>query len=83
MAFLWPIIRPLLGYIVGIVALLGAVSGFYFKAKHDGVVLEKARIEREKVQAITKANKERDRIHDLCQNDPFKAKCTPDEWFRD
>jgi hypothetical protein len=81
MEILWPIVRPFLGYIVGVVALLGALSGFYFKAKHDGVVAEKAKIEQEKIDAIQKGNKARERIKQLCDGTPMQ--CGPSDWYRD
>lgn len=79
-ALIWPLIRPLLGYIIGIIALLGVVSGFYWKARHDGVVAEKAKIEQEKKDAIQKANNARDHVRQLCG---VKISLCPPEWFRD
>ena len=80
-ALLWPLIRPFIGYIIGVVALLGAVSGFYFKAKHDGVVAENAKIERQKEDAIAKANKAREHVSVLCSTRAV-GNC-PADWFRD
>lgn len=78
---IWTLIRPFLGYIVGTAAFVGVASGFYFKIKHDGVLKERARIEREKDVAIKKGTEARERIRTLCSNNPLQ--CVPQDWFRD
>lgn len=62
-------------------ALVGTVSGLYFKIRHDAVVEERAKVENEKRDAIGKAQDARRRIRELC--DAGAAGCVPDDWFRD
>lgn len=78
---IWAAAKPFLGYIIGVVAILGVVSGVYFKIKHDAVVEEKAKIEQEKQDAIKKANEARARVGILCGSGAV-PNC-PSEWFRD
>lgn len=80
-AVIFALIRPFLGYIIGVAALVSLATGFYFKARHDGVVAEKIKIEQEKRDAIQKANAARDHVRQLCTIQAV-SNC-PAEWFRD
>jgi hypothetical protein len=81
MTVLFALIRPFLGYIVGGVAIIGVLTGIYFKIRHDAQAEVLVKIEKEKTDAIQKASAARDRIRALCDSDP--SKCVPDDWFRD
>lgn len=81
MAVLLKLLEPFIGYIVGALALVGVLSGFYFKIKHDAVVADRAKIEQEKVDAISKANEAREHVRELCGGS-IRTSC-PAEWFRD
>ncbi len=74
---LTPIGRWLAGLAVAAV-LLGAIV---LKIRHDAQSALLAQIEREKTDAITKAQQARDRLRALCERNP--ADCLPDDWFRD
>lgn len=74
-------LRPFLPYfVVGIVGFLG-LSAAYYKVRHDEKVRVMQQIEKEKSDAIAKAQDARRRFFDLC----FRtANCrVPDDWFRD
>lgn len=79
-AIIWALVRPILGYLIGIVAVISLLTGVYFKIKHDAVVAEKAQIEKEKENAIEKATQARARVQMLCSG--AVPNC-PAEWFRD
>lgn len=66
-------------YLVGFVVISGLLVGVYGYIHHQGVLAEKAVIERQKDAAIKQAHTARDRIHELCTQTP--ANCTnPDDW---
>jgi hypothetical protein len=70
----------LLQILIG-VAIAGGVTGIYFKIKHDAVAAERAKVEKEKQDAIDIARKAKDHIRARCDVDP--ANCVSDGWFRD
>lgn len=84
MGALWaltPILWRLL--IVGglLLSLAGTITGVVYKIKHDAIFAERQQVEKEKNDAIRKANKAREILRSRCAIDP--SSCVPDEWFRD
>lgn len=69
-----------IGLAVGL-AVAGGLTAVYFKIRHDAVVEERIKVEREKQDAINKANKAREILRDHCVADP--KTCVPEEYFRD
>lgn len=70
------------GVIVAAIALLASAYGvWHYKVAHDAVQARNVEIEREKGDAIDKANAARDRLRTLCLSNPVG--CVPDDWFRD
>lgn len=62
-------------------AIVGGLTGVYFKIKHDEKVRVLQQVEKEKQDAIKKGKDARDHIRDLCNINP--TGCVPDDWFRD
>ena len=75
------LIRPLLPYILVLVAFSGTVTSFYLKIQHDEKVRVLAKVEKEKQDAIDKGNRARARVQALCKKHPNN--CTPDDEFLD
>lgn len=66
---------------VSLLAVVGTVSGIVLKIKHDAVVAERARVEKEKQNAIDQARKAVDLLRSRCRDNP--TDCIPTDWFRD
>lgn len=62
-------------------AVVGSATAVYFKIRHTAVVEERMKIEKEKVDAINKANAAKDILRRLCAERPDE--CVRDEWLRD
>jgi type VI protein secretion system component VasK len=77
---IWELIKPIVAYIVLALLIIVGVVAWHYKAEHDGIVYEKARIEQEKKDAITKADAARNRVKELCKGNPLQ--CSPSD-FRD
>lgn len=65
------------------VAAVSMVSGIYFKIRHDAVVQERAKVEREKQDAIGTANRAKQDLRRLCDLSPDECVRNIDPWFRD
>lgn len=74
------VVPYLLQIMIGL-AIAGGLTGIYFKIKHDAVAAERAKVEKEKQDAIELASKAKDHIRARCAVDPDN--CVRDEWFRD
>ena len=81
MTVLIAFLRPFLPYIAwGLAGILG-LSAAYWKVRHDEKVRVMQQIEKEKSDAIAKAQDAKRRFFDLCSR---TSDCrVPDEWFRD
>jgi hypothetical protein len=81
MGILLTFLRPfLLYFIVGIIGFLGLTTA-YWKVRHDEKVRVMQQIEKEKSDAIAKAQDAKRRFFDLCSR---TSNCrVPDEWYRD
>lgn len=66
---------------LAVLAISGGIGGCVLKVKHDAVVAERVKVEKEKQDAISKAGKAVEALRNLCRVDP--KNCVPDEWFRD
>lgn len=66
---------------LAVLAMVGGVGGCILKIKHDAVVAEREKVEREKQEAINKARRAVDILRARCRRDP--SDCVPDEFFRD
>lgn len=66
---------------LAVVAAAGSIGGCVLKIKHDAVVAERAKVEKEKDDAIDDANKAKGRLRRACDSAPDQ--CVRDEWFRD
>ena len=81
MTVLIAFLRPFLPYIAwGLAGILG-LSAAYWKVRHDEKVRVMQQIEKEKSDAIAKAQDAKRRFFDLCSR---TSNCrVPDEWYRD
>jgi hypothetical protein len=81
MIVLLAFLRPFLPYIAwGLAGILG-LSTAYWKVRHDEKVRVMQQVEKEKSDAIAKAQDARRKFFDLCSR---TSDCrVPDEWFRD
>jgi len=66
---------------LAVLAVTGGIGGCVLKIKHDTLAVERAKVEREKQDAIDVANKAKSRLRQLCDRSP--AECVSDDWFRD
>lgn len=66
---------------LAVVAAAGSIGGCVLKIKHDAVVAERVRVEKEKQDAIDDANKAKERLRRACDSNPDQ--CVRDDWFRD
>mgnify|MGYP003348433713 CR=1 FL=1 len=81
MGILLTFLRPfLLYFIVGIIGFLGLTTA-YWKVRHDEKVRVMQQIEKEKSDAIAKAEQARRWFLDACSRAPDCK--LPDSWFRD
>jgi hypothetical protein len=81
MTVLIAFLRPFLPYIAwGLAGFLG-LSAAYWKVRHDEKVRVMQQIEKEKSDAIAKANEARRWFLDACSRAPDCR--LPDSWFRD
>jgi hypothetical protein len=75
--FLTPI-----GKIVGMaLAIAAIVGGLYYKIQSDAVSIERARVEKENSDAVTKAGEARDNKSAECERDA--PGCVRDDEYRD
>ena len=66
---------------VALVFLIAAAFGtLYLKIQNDAVQVERAKVEREKSNAVTKANKARVRVRTACERTDTCE--LPNRWFR-
>ena len=78
---LTPLVARLM--MIGVISLgvAGAGAGIYFKIRHNAVSAERAKIEKEKQDAISNANFAKDRLRALCAESPDR--CVSEQWLRD
>lgn len=68
------------GYIIGILSIIGAIAGIYYKGQHDQKVSAEAKQNKKRLEDVKEANKIETNVHN---SSDAKLNADLSKWMRD